>query len=260
MPNGFVYLFTALGGLVATYSYFQLADKRRSKKDDPRPTEDSQKQTEADNLESLSKIVWDHLRKYQPAVIDGFDHNLHYLPPHVSKKLWDKLGDRINAVEKSTPSHGRVSGERWISLRLDGSGFSKTVKSLRRQGILESQGFSEVFAECMKTCCEELVGKFKAKVGYTQSDEMIVFIPPASVVRGEQQSHERGGRVTKLTTLAASFVTAKFNLQLAKLSQGKVDELLKIAPHFDCRSDLSPQTKTHKTLRNLSRVWWPDRR
>merc|ERR1712205_190275 len=69
-------------------------------------------------------------------------------------------------------------------------------------------------------------------------DEMIVFIAPASVVRGEQQPHKRNGRVTKLTTLAAGFVTAHFNMLLAKhcnSSNVALDELAVILPHFDCR-------------------------
>merc|ERR1712224_1093105 len=75
-------------------------------------------------------------------------------------------------------------------------------------------------------------------MGYTQSDEMIVFISPTSVIRGEQQPHMRNGRVTKLTTLAASFVTAHFIMQLATHCQSHgvgLDDLSHILPHFDCR-------------------------
>ena len=52
---------------------------------------------------------------------------------------------------------------------------------MRRAGILEEEGFSETFASCMQGCLGTLMKKFQAKVGYTQSDEMCVFIPPTSV-------------------------------------------------------------------------------
>merc|ERR1712187_482513 len=66
----------------------------------------------------------------------------------------------------------------------------------------------------------------------------IVFIAPTNVLRGEQQPHQRSGRVTKLTSLAASFVTAHFIMQLAKQCQQNgvgLEDLSYILPHFDCR-------------------------
>merc|ERR1712048_1480208 len=105
-------------------------------------------------------------------------------------------------------------------------------------GILEKNGFSQVFASCMQSSLEALMEHFQGRLGYTQSDEMIVFIAPASVVRGEQQPHQRNGRVAKLTSLAASFVTAHFIMQLAVKCQEKgvgLEDLSQILPHFDCR-------------------------
>merc|ERR1712070_354263 len=79
---------------------------------------------------------------------------------------------------------------------------------------------------------------FHASIGYTQSDEMIVFIPPTNVIRGEQQPHMRNGRGTKLTTLAASVVTAHFIMQLGRHCEANgvgLEDLANILPHFDCR-------------------------
>merc|ERR550514_2059544 len=164
------------------------------------------------------------------------DPSLHYLAPHVSKVSWNALGDLVTQRERS--SSGSVPGDEWISLRLDGSGFSRTVRVLRNKGILEKDGYSELFASCMQSALRAVMEHFHARLGYTQSDEMIVFIPPASVVRGEQQVHHRSGRVTKLTSLAASFVTAHFIMQLAKRCQEHgvgLEDLSYILPHFDCR-------------------------
>lgn len=190
------------------------------------------------SLQELSLSILRMLRDRQPVTVEGVDPALHYLPPYVPKFNWNQVGDLVSQIEKNPPASGKVPGERWISLRLDGTCFSKVVRMLRKKGILEPQGFSARFADCMKNCCEALMAHFNAKIGYTQSDEMVVFIAPASIVRGVQQQHERGGRVGKLTTLAASFVSVRFALQLAQLCQEfKVDlsELLAASPHFDCR-------------------------
>jgi len=109
---------------------------------------------------------------------------------------------------------------------------------MRRKNILEKDGYSEVFASCMQSSLEALMEHFQARLGYTQSDEMIVFIAPTRVVRGEQQPHHRNGRVSKLTSLAASFVTAHFIMQLAKKCQDRgvgLEDLSQVLPHFDCR-------------------------
>jgi len=95
----------------------------------------------------------------------------------------------------------------------------------------------------MQTCCFALMEHLNAKVGYTQSDEMIVFIAPNVDHQGQVQEHVRSGRVTKLTTLAAGFVSTKFVMHLTKKCREKggenVDKLLEsldeLAPHFDCR-------------------------
>lgn len=190
----------------------------------------------ASSIQQSSEEILAHLRKYKPAVVEGMDPALHYFPPHVPKVMWTALGDLVAQREKA--SSGSVSGDRWISLRLDGSGFSRVVKSMRRTGILEKDGFSETFASCMQSSLRALMEHFNCHLGYTQSDEMIVFIQPASVVRGEQQVHLRGGRVTKMTTLAASYVTAHFIMQLSKHCQSKgvdLEDLSHLLPHFDCR-------------------------
>ena len=79
--------------------------------------------------------------------MEGVHASVHYLAPHVLKTEWTKLGDEIIKREKTL--QGKVSGDKWISLRLDGSSFSKTVKALRRGEILEAKGFSSTFAQAM---------------------------------------------------------------------------------------------------------------
>lgn len=190
----------------------------------------------APSLAGASADILALLKTYSPVTVPGVDPSLHYLPPHVPKVQWTALGDLVAARERESARN--VDGSRWISLRLDGSGFSKAVRMMRRNGILEPEGFSERFAGCMQACLRSLMDKFHGSVGYTQSDEMIVFIPPTRVIRGEQQPHSHSGRVTKLSTLAAGYVTSHFALQLSEwcVSSGiGLNGLASVLPHFDCR-------------------------
>ena len=175
------------------------------------------------NLSTLSARILDALKRYRPVTVDGMDPALHWLPPHIAKSEWTALGNLVVAREKAaafgdeaTAAGGCVPGEKWMSLRLDGSNFSKVVKALRRRSVLEAEHrFSERFATCMQHCLRGLMEKVGAQIGYTQSDEMMLLIPPASVVRGEQQGHIRGGRVVKTATLAAAFVTVRVEKRAA---------------------------------------------
>lgn len=176
------------------------------------------------------------LKRYHPVEIDGMDKHLHYFPPHIPKVTWTDLGDKVVVKEKQL-NNMNIHGSQWISLRLDGQGFSKTVKNMRRIGILE-EGFSQTFADAMVESLKRLMESMNGVVGYTQSDEMIVFIPPTNVVKGVRQPHQRNGRVSKLSTLSAGLVTSVFTSKLAELCVLKnipISELTKTAPHFDCR-------------------------
>ena len=80
---------------------------------------------EAPDLVTLSTRILGALKKYKPVTVEGMDPALHWLPPHISKSEWTALGNLVVEREKAAGVAGRVSGEMWISLRLDGSNFSK---------------------------------------------------------------------------------------------------------------------------------------
>ena len=182
-----------------------------------------------------SKKILSKIKANSPRTIPGLKPDLHPLPPFIAKPEWSALGDAIKEAEK--PTCVEIPGNKWISLRSDGTGFSKLTKYLWKEGIFGAEnadtegeeqpksqprkqnGYSPEFANIMKSCCQELMsGKFSsAKCGYTQSDELTVIIPPASIVRGKQQTHAYNGRVQKLCSLAASTITARFNYEIIKL-------------------------------------------
>lgn len=115
------------------------------------------------SLEANSAAIIDVLASTPPTVVADFDPLLHYLPPFVPKPTWTALGNLVTAREKESVE--AIHGSRWISLRLDGCGFSKAVKSLRRRGIFPvSPGYSSDFADAMVTCLRVLMKQTNAKV------------------------------------------------------------------------------------------------
>lgn len=152
-----------------------------------------------------------------------FVERLHYNGPSVSKKLWNELGDLVSSRERveSLFTHnagsGKIDGSRWFSLRLDGSGFSKTMKALRSMKVIRESGFSPVIANVMQHVTEKLMRQFGCILGYTQSDEIILFVAAKGVdtKTGEQKQHDRNGRMVKIGSLAAGyFLLEKYFLNL----------------------------------------------
>jgi len=156
----------------------------------------------------------------------------HEPPPRIAKEKWTRLGDELRRCESPVD---RIAGDRWMSLRLDGTGFSKLLRRFRAAGVF-GQGYSPEFGEIMCECLVSCMEKFGAVIGYTQSDEMTLLVPPRRVIRGTQEVHMYGGRVVKLCTLAAAHVTALFNFRVLDLARQKgVEWSHHDLPTFDCR-------------------------
>jgi tRNA(His) 5'-end guanylyltransferase len=190
-------------------------------------------------LATASAPIWEALRAVDASELDHFlgrdGQPLHLRAPHVSKALWTALGDEIKGAETPQGSFN-VTGERWISLRLDGAGFSRLTRGLRQRGVIPA-GFSPVFGELMAECCSALVDKFHARCGYTQSDEMTILLAPTALRRdGGYEPHIYNGRVLKLCTMAAATVTALFNYRIGDICRAKgVAHDRAILAAFDCR-------------------------
>jgi len=184
-------------------------------------------------LAAVADEICTMLKERQPRWIDGVPADAHPLPPFVCKADWTRLGDAIKINEKPTSAY--APGDKWISLRCDGTGFSKMTKRMQKAGIF-TKGYSPEFADIMIKCCREVMEKFSARCGYTHSDELTVLMSPASVVRGEQQSHLYSGRIQKLCSLTAATVTARFNHEVATLCREKnVEYVPDMLVTFDCR-------------------------
>lgn len=203
--------------------------------------DNSKTELRLDSTESKQPLLRDSvqnvismLKTRRPKFIAEVPQESHEQPPHIPKPVWEELGRLIRAQENLKITE--VPGHQWISLRLDGCGFSKQTQKLRRKGVLDD-GYSAEFGEIMKECVKVLMDTFHGRLGYTQSDEMTLLIHPASVVRGQQQCHLYGGRVQKLCSTAASTATALFNRRVSQLAEKRgivLDESWPLS-HFDCR-------------------------
>lgn len=166
---------------------------------------------------------------------------LYSRPPDslLPKPFWNALGDELVKREKLSwlaEEEGRrgggvvgeIGGEKWFTLRLDGHGFSKFVKILRKAGIpgIPPHGFSPKFGKIMASCCKSLMSDFlpgSCRFGYTQSDEISIVVSQKALVPereakepGERFTHEFNGRVQKIASLAAAHATSVFNYELMK--------------------------------------------
>lgn len=87
-------------------------------------------------------------------------------------------------------------------IRLDGKGFSKFTKNLNKPF---DDGFSNDMDSTAKFLCENIQG---AKFAYTQSDEITVVLTDFDTLETDAWFDYN---VQKMTSIAASLATAKFN-------------------------------------------------
>jgi len=131
----------------------------------------------------------------------------------------DSLGNRMKAYENQT------CGIKMLPLipviaRLDGKGFSKFTKGLKRP-------YDERLSNLMIETTKYLVKETNANCGYTQSDEITLM--------WYSDSHESkiyfDGRLFKMISDLASMGSVFFNSKLAEYLPDKKDKM----PRFDCR-------------------------
>lgn len=125
------------------------------------------------------------------------------------------LGDRLKGYESAYET--RIQKRDHIVVRIDGHKFSKFTKGFRKP-------YDEIMTETMKRTTMDLVERFSAYTGYTQSDEITLFIPSLALLNEEKAErigykdmvkqdigHIFDGRVQKLASLTASYASIRFN-------------------------------------------------
>lgn len=175
------------------------------------------------------------------------------------KKFRDELGERMKEYEKDTTSQFLRGDLPWI-VRLDGHHFSKFTRGFTKP-------FDQRLANAMiKTCCD-LLTEFGPSLVYTQSDEITMVFPPlpqllspspssttvetSDVCQKQEQKQEKkqeqrqqpfGGKISKITTLMASFCAVRFNFhiqaeQYNSNTEDKLSTKVKLCQaYFDARA------------------------
>lgn len=132
------------------------------------------------------------------------------------------LGDRIKSSYEDR-SKTFLNRRTITIIRLDGKGFSKFTKGLNKPF---DDGFSQDMDATALYLCENIQG---VKFAYTQSDEISVVLCDFDNIETDAWFDYN---VQKMTSIAASLATSKFNqLRLARMSRGAngyldVDELM----------------------------------
>ena len=132
---------------------------------------------------------------------------------------FEELGSRLKTLEQNNETN--LSYGIPIYARLDGKGFSKFTKGMKRPFDLE-------FREMMIAVCEELTKRIQANIAYTQSDEISLYWVNNTISNNDMNF---SGRKSKWIGELAGLATAAFMKECHKRFPEKVDML----PRFDAR-------------------------
>ena len=137
----------------------------------------------------------------------------------------DMLGNRMKMYEAATTSRIAYKGLPIVA-RLDGKSFSTFTKGLCKP-------YDERMSKLMVMTTKDLVDRFHASAGYTQSDEitLVWFIDSHSV-----SDYPFSGRIQKFESLLAASASAFFNKKLETM----IPEKSHLMPIFDCRAFVVP--------------------
>lgn len=127
----------------------------------------------------------------------------------------DKLGDYLKGIEARHTTY--LEHGQGIYARLDGKGFSKLTKGMKRP-------FDETFTDIMVSVATTLFETTRADVAYVQSDEISLYWKPMDVM-------DFSGRKEKWVGELSGLATAAIMKEIFHHFPDRVDKL----PRFDCR-------------------------
>lgn len=111
----------------------------------------------------------------------------------------DSFGNRMKIYEQAEAGR-KTCPLLPVLIRLDGKGFSKWTKGLKRP-------YDEKLTNIMVNVTKILVEELNAKIGYTQSDEITLLLYSDSISSEIYFS----GKIQKLVSVSSSIATANFN-------------------------------------------------
>nr|WBF70907.1 hypothetical protein [Megavirus caiporensis] len=172
-----------------------------------------------------------------------------------------RLGDRMKHNE--TLNENIISKNDYFCIRLDGHSFSKFTAKLQKP-------FDGNFSKAMILAASDAMIEFSARTAFTQSDEISLVFDNAFpknivIVDSNKYTHIYGGRILKLISLSASFVSTRFNYHLNNLVEKNIhdspniydpkmiDNIKKFKATFDARILIFNEDNKHEMLNHL--IW-----
>lgn len=136
----------------------------------------------------------------------------------------DSMGDRLKGYEAVETSR-RLDAQLPVYARIDGRGFSKFTKGLRRP-------FDERMSHAMIETTKYLVNHTHARIGYTQSDEISLLW----MINGENPLEQMffDGKIQKMCSVLSGMATAAFTRAVLK-GEPEFAAYAEKLPHFDAR-------------------------
>jgi tRNA(His) guanylyltransferase len=144
-----------------------------------------------------------------------------------TEKKFDEetLGGRLKGYEADFES--TVPYDQYIVVRIDGHKFSKFTKGFTKP-------YDSVLSKSMEETTKDLVAKFGAVTGYTQSDEISLIFKPSFKDKdgGITNNQIFGGRVQKIASLVAAYTTMRFNEHLKNIALEELDNIIEKKDSF----------------------------
>lgn len=167
-----------------------------------------------------------------------------------------ELGDRMKAREQGCDTL-RVEPWQYCVLRFDGRSFSKLTSGLRKP-------FDKYFYDAMKATLIDVVEESSAQTGYCHSDEISLIFRPIYKTKEEydddnnKSTHMFGGRISKLISVFASYISVRFNHHISTnlpetYSEQLKNKLSNAKHHFDGRAALFDADEGHEVLNYI--IW-----
>lgn len=135
----------------------------------------------------------------------------------------DKFESKLNFTNLEETFESNLSNDKVTIFRLDGHSFSKFTSNFNKP-------FDDGFTQAMKTTAEKAFNYFDFSLGFVGSDEITLCIFPKLNKNNDLCDLEFAGRIQKMTTLLAGFISVTFYKEFSKYHN-----IEDFTPHFDCR-------------------------
>lgn len=158
------------------------------------------------------------------------------------------MATRFRAYEDASRGVKRIEAYRPFLVRLDGSNFSAVTKKFF------NKPFDDRFCAVMQSTMVDGLNHFRPSTAYVSSDEITLVFPPLCTKtvyeeNPKRYTHPYGGRVDKLLSLTAGYISMRFFVNLPPDLQAQMDHVCV----FDARLILVPEDDPYELVNHM--IW-----